>query len=213
MLKALVAVFLVSGLALERVSGSSPAHAQMQDQTAVSIAGLWKIDRTRLPKDQDIWRRRVDALAVGAPDLIAQAAAQNANPLMTAPVGSLTGLEIAELRASMRDLLETAESLSFDVKPSAVTITDDLNRVREYATTGKKEQRQFSATVFDVKTRWTGAALAQELSAHGFNLTEVYLVKSEGHELLVSLTITKPKFTPPVATIQRVYVRPKAAQF
>lgn len=179
---------------------STPAHA--------GYLGSWKVDRRQFPDDQDVWRRRVDAMPddtaasrrtiVGPPD-----------PLLSAPILNASGLDIALLRTAMRDLLETAERLSFQIKPDAVTITDDLNRTLTYATTGAKEKRQLAATKFDVKTRWNGQALTQEISAWTFSMTEVYLLRDDGQELLVSIKIDKPQFQPPIKNIARVYVRIK----
>lgn len=178
----------------------TPAHA--------GYLGSWKVDRRQFPDDQDVWRRRVDAMPddtaasrrtiVGPPD-----------PLLSAPILNASGLDIALLRTAMRDLLETAERLSFQIKPDAVTITDDLNRTLTYATTGAKEKRQLAATKFDVKTRWNGQALTQEISAWTFSMTEVYLLRDDGQELLVSIKIDKPQFQPPIKNIARVYVRIK----
>jgi hypothetical protein len=129
--------------------------------------------------------------------------------MLSAPLISASGLDIALLRTAMRDLLETAERLSFQIKPDSVTITDDLNRTLTYATTGTKEKRQLAATKFDVKTRWNGQALTQELTAWTFGMTEVYLLRDDGQEMLVSIKIDKPQFQPPIKNIARVYVRIK----
>ena len=131
------------------------------------------------------------------------------DPLLSMPIINASGLDIALLRTAMRDLLETAESLAFQIKPDAVTITDDLNRALTYATTATKEKRQLAATKFDVKTRWNGQALTQEITAWTFAMTEVYLLRDDGQELLVSIKIDKPQFQPPIKNIARVYVRIK----
>jgi hypothetical protein len=178
---------------------STPAHA--------GFVGSWKVDRRQFPDDQDVWRRRVDAMPadpvgsrgiVGPPD-----------PMLSAPMINASGLDLALLRTAMRDLLETAERLSFQIKPDSVTITDDLNRTLTYAATGAKEKRQLAATKFDVKTRWNDQALTQEITAWTFGMTEVYLLRDDGQELLVSIKIDKPQFQPPIKNIARVYVRIK----
>jgi hypothetical protein len=169
--------------------------------------GTWKVDRRQFPDDQDVWRRRVDAMP--AEPTGARAIAGPPDPMLSAPVLNANGLDIALLRTAMRDLLETAERLSFQIKPDSVTITDDLNRTLTYATSGAKEKRQLAATKFDVKTRWNGQALTQEITAWTFGMTEVYLLRDDGQELLVSIKIDKPQFQPPIKNIARVYVRIK----
>jgi hypothetical protein len=205
--------FIGTALALLTLSGAASAHRAAAPPRAQStpdrsgFAGAWKVDRHQFPDDQDVWRRRVDAMP--ADPAGARAVAGPPDPMLSAPLISASGLDIALLRTAMRDLLETAERLSFQIKPDAVTITDDLNRTLTYATTGTKEKRQLAATKFDVKTRWNGQALTQELTAWTFGMTEVYLLRDDGQEMLVSIKIDKPQFQPPIKNIARVYVRIK----
>ncbi len=171
-----------------------------------ALVGTWRIDRRQLPKDADVWRRRLDALPVAPTgDPIARATQQLNDPLLAAPVGSYSGMDLALIRTAMRDLLETAETLSFTVNPASVTVLDDLERARIYKTDNQKEKRQLSATEFDVRTHWSGQSLVQELSAWGFTMSEIYLPKEDGHGMLVSITIKKPKFDPKIDEIVRAY--------
>jgi len=199
------------------LAGSTLAAASAQ-QTAVPVEppvsahsrliGSWKIDRRQLPDDQDVWRRRVDAMPTetAAPRAGAFGAS---DPMLASPGSSYSALDIATLRSAMRDLLETAERLSFGLGDDAVTITDDLNRALTFATTGKKERRQLAATEFDAKTKWSGEALTQDVTVWNFAMTEVYLPKQDNEELLVSIRIVKPNFQPPIKDISRVYTRIK----
>ena len=199
------------------LAGSTLAAASV-GQSAVSteptaaghsrIVGAWKIDRRGLPDDQDVWRRRVDAMPT-EPAAPRAGGFTTYDPLLASPGSSYSALDIATLRSAMRDLLETAERLSFELSDDAVTITDDLNRARTYATTGKKERRQLAATEFDAKTKWSGAALTQDITVWNFAMTEVYLPRQDNQELLVSLKIAKPNFQPPIKDIARVYTRIK----
>jgi hypothetical protein len=203
-----------TALALLTLTAAASAHRTSALPLRQSVparggfAGMWKVDRHQFPDDQDVWRRRVDAMpvdpAAGRPVIAGQP-----DPLLASPLTGGSGLEIALLRTAMRDLLETAERLSFQIEAGSVTITDDLNRMLTYATTGKKEQRQLAATKFDVKTQWNGQALTQELTAWTFGMTEVYLMRDDPQEMLVSIKIDKPQFQPPIKDISRVYVRLK----
>jgi hypothetical protein len=159
------------------------------------------LDRVKTKETQDVWKRRLDALR----------AAQEADP----DAGSMFNLRTShapfagdwQLRSAMRDLLEVAESLSFRVSSDSVTITDDLQRALTFATSGNKEKRQLAATEFNVRTRFTGGALTQQMTVDALMLTEVYLPSEDGREMLVSISVDKPDFQPPLKTIMRVYTR------
>jgi hypothetical protein len=167
------------------------------------IAGAWKLDRAKTKDDQDVWKRRLDALRAAE---VAEAADTT---------GYLAALHQShsqyngdwELRSAMRDLLEVAERLSFRVSTDSVTITDDLDRALTFATSGNKEKRQLAATEFNVRTRFSGGALTQLVTVDELMLTEVYLPSEDGSEMLVSITVDKPEFQPPLKNIMRVYTR------
>ena len=194
----LLAGWLVLGLAWS-ASAQGPAATELP--VAAEIAGTWKLDRAKTKDNQDVWKRRLDALR----------AAQEADPDSV----SLFNLRTShapftgdwQLRSAMRDLLEVAESLSFRVAPDSVTITDDLQRALTFATSGTREKRQLAATEFNVRTRFTGGALTQQMTVDELVLTEVYLPSEDGREMLVSISVDKPDFQPPLKTIMRVYTR------
>jgi hypothetical protein len=194
----LVAGWLVLGLAW---SSSAQGPAANGSTASTDLVGTWKLDRVKTKENQDVWKRRLDALR----------AAQEADP----NTGSVFSLRQAhapfagdwQLRSAMRDLLEVAESLSFRVSPDSVTITDDLQRALTFATSGNKEKRQLAATEFSVRTKFTGGALTQQMMVDELTLTEVYLPSEDGREMLVSISVDKPDFQPPLKTIMRVYTR------
>jgi hypothetical protein len=173
-------------------AAGSPAPAE--------LVGTWKLDRTKSKDDQGVWKRRLDALR----------AAQEAEPdagMFNLRTSRAPFSGDWQLRSAMRDLLEVAESLSFRVSPDSVTITDDLQRALTFATSGTKEKRQLAATEFNVRTRFTGGALTQQMTVDELMLTEVYLPSEDGREMLVSISVDKPDFQPPLKTIMRVYTR------
>src|SRR5580692_7331893 len=194
----LVAGWLVLGLAWSSFAQQTAATGL---PAATELAGTWKLDRAKTKDDQGVWKRRLDALR----------AAQEADP----DAGSVFSLRTShapfagdwQLRSAMRDLLEVAESLSFRVSSDSVTITDDLQRALTFATSGTKEKRQLAATEFNVRTRFTGGALTQQMTVDELTLTEVYLPSEDGREMLVSISVDKPDFQPPLKTIMRVYTR------
>lgn len=166
------------------------------------LAGTWKLDRDKTKDGQDVWRRRLDALR-------AQQAAEMPEFFGSSPTRASQGPLSADwtLKSAMRDLLETAESLSFRISGDSVTITDDLERAITFATTGTKEKHQLAATEFNARTRFTGGALTQRLTVDELALTEVYLPSADGKEMLVSISVTKPDFDPPLKPIMRIYTR------
>ncbi len=197
-----VVMLVIACAATCLVQGLVAAQSGPSDRPATSaLIGVWKLDRTKTKDDQDVWKRRLDGLraqqAVNAPasDPFAQ---RQARP----PV-----INDWQLRSAMRDLLEVAEQLSVRVESDSVTITDDLERVLKFATNGSKEKRQLAATPFVVRTRWSGAALTQDISVSELGMTMIYLPSEDGREMLVSISVDKPAFQPPLKQIMRVYTR------
>lgn len=192
---AVVAIVLaVPSVAVVRAGTGSAA--------SVSIAGTWRFDRSQSKDGSDVWRRRLDAMRADE----AAAAASSDEPsalrlerLMESPDW--------RLRAALRDLLEVADRLTFSLDAGRVTITDDLDRSRTYATDGTKEKRQLAATEFQARTSWNGSSLVQDIVADRLTLAEVYLPAADGQSLLLSITIVKPKFEPPIAPMTRIYAR------
>lgn len=197
----LVTGWLVGSLAWSASAAQGPSLAAAPTPAA-QLVGSWKLDRAKTKDGQDVWKRRLDAMR----------AAQIAEPADAAGMFALhTGHAPYtgdwQLKSAMRDLLEIAERLSFRFSDESVTITDDLNRALTFATTGTKEKRQLSATQFNARTRFSGGALTQLVTSDELALTEVYLPSEDGTEMLVSITVDKPDFKPPLKDIMRVYTR------
>jgi hypothetical protein len=194
----LLAGWLVLGLAWS-LSAQGPAATGLPP--SAELAGTWKLDRAKTKDGQDVWKRRLDALR----------AAQEADPdtvsMFTLRTSRAPFAGDWQLKSAMRDLLEVAESLSFRISPDSVTITDDLQRALTFATSGTKEKRQLAATEFNVRTRFTGGALTQQMTVDELVLTEVYLPSEDGRDMLVSISVDKPDFQPPLKAIMRVYTR------
>lgn len=195
---------LVIAVALALVWPSAGSGQNVARAAAVtSLSGSWKFDRSQTKDNQDAWRRRVDAMRITDPATFGQT---NSDPTASSIARTVESPDWL-LRSALRDLLEIAERLSFQVDDASVTITDDLNRVLTFATTGTREKRQLAATEFDAKTTWTGAALTQDIRASSLQLTEVYLPSKDGRQMIVSIKVVKPQFQPPLKDILRVYVR------
>jgi hypothetical protein len=188
---------LVRGLAAAQ-SGPGPADRP----ASTPLIGVWKLDRAKTKDDQDVWKRRLDGLRAQQ----AASAPLNADPFGSRQVRPPV-INDWQLRAAMRDLLEVAEQLSFRMEGESITITDDLERALKFATKGAKEKRQVAATPFMVRTRWNGAALTQDITVAELGMTVIYLPSEDGREMLVSISVDKPTFQPPLKNIMRVYTR------
>lgn len=184
----------------------APASAQQPvtdgSLAAAQLVGTWRLDREKTKDGQDVWKRRLDAMRAQQeaemPDFFGSASQRTSHgPLSTDWT----------LKSAMRDLLETAQRLSFRVSGDSITITDDLDRALTFATTGSKERHQLAATEFNARTRFSGGALTQQLTVDQLALMEVYLTSADGKEMLVSISVTKPDFDPPLKPIMRVYTR------
>jgi hypothetical protein len=198
---ALVTGWLVGSLSWSATAAQAPSVPSSL-APATQLVGTWKLDRAKTKDGQDIWKRRLDAMR----------AAQEAEPADAAGVFALHTGHVPytgdwQLKSAMRDLLEIAEKLSFHFADDSVTITDDLNRTLTFATTGTKEKRQLSATEFNARTRFSGGALTQLVTSDELAMTEVYLPSEDGTEMLVSITVAKPDFKPPLKDMMRVYTR------
>ena len=197
----LVTGWLVVGLAWSSTAAQAPSVAP-SSAPAVQLLGTWKLDRAKTKDGQDVWKRRLDAMRAAQ-----EAESPDAAGMFAIHTGHVPYTGDWQLKSAMRDLLEIAEKLSFRFADDSVTITDDLNRELTFATTGAKEKRQLSATEFNARTRFSGGALTQLLTSDELALTEVYLPSEDGNEMLVSITVDKPDFKPPLKDIMRVYTR------
>jgi len=193
-----LAALLAEGLV---VAQTGPADRP----TSNALAGVWKLDRAKTKDDQDTWRRRLDGLRASQPG---PPSVSSADPfgLFTNRTAQANGNDW-QLRSAMRDLLEVAEGLTFQIAPDSVTITDDLDRSLKFATNGSKDKRQLAATEFVARTKWAGPALTQEITVGELLLTVVYLPSEDGRDMLVSIIVDKPTFQPPLKHIMRVYSR------
>jgi hypothetical protein len=200
-MRAQVSVLVVSVLAFA-LSGPTSARQGPSSPVAVSITGTWKLDRQKTKDSQDVWKRRLDAMRAAQQDEAPDAAGMFALRTGHTPY---TGEWL--LKSAMRDLLEVAERLSFAVSGQSVTITDDLQRALTFATSGNKEKRQLAATEFNVRTRFSGGALEQQMTVDELVMTEIYLPSEDGREMLISINVDKPDFQPPLKSIMRVYTR------
>ena len=194
---ALVAGWLVLGLAWSS-SAQQPGANGLPGST--ELVGTWKLDRDKTKDNQDVWKRKLDALRAAQDD-------PDGGGPFNLRVSHAPFSGDWQLKSAMRDLLEVAESLSFRVSSDSVTITDDLQRVLTFATSGSKEKRQLAATEFNVRTKFTGNALTQQMTVDELVMTEIYLPSEDGREMLVSISVEKPDFQPPLKTIMRVYTR------
>lgn len=115
------------------------------------------------------------------------------------------GLERAD---TIRDLLEVPERLMFAVSPEAVTITDDLERARTYATDNKSKRYQLGAATFNARTHWDGPQLKQQVwTTLGLKMFETYFLSQDAKRLFVIIRIGDPVKGELQPGVNRVYDR------
>lgn len=102
-------------------------------------------------------------------------------------------LSMSEQRGLYRDLLEVPEVLKIKVADGTVSFTDDLDRARSYATTGKKQHYQLGAASYDAKVHWEGNQLFKEIEGtRGFKIHETYFLSEDGKRLFVVIRVGDP---------------------
>jgi hypothetical protein len=102
-------------------------------------------------------------------------------------------LSMSEVRGLFRDLLEVPEILRIKVTDGTVSFTDDLDRERNYPTTGKKQHYQLGAASYDAKVHWEGNQLFREIEgARGFKMHETYFLSEDGKRLFVIIRVGDP---------------------
>jgi hypothetical protein len=115
---------------------------------------------------------------------------------------------VRESRDMARDLLEVAERFTIAVGADTVTITDDLERQRQYATNGGKERHQIAASRFDVWTEWQGAQLRQRIEgSFDFKMTQTFFLSPDGRRLFVIIRVGEPRRGTAQVGFNRVYDR------
>jgi hypothetical protein len=115
---------------------------------------------------------------------------------------------VRESRDMARDLLEVAERLTLEVGPDTVTVTDDLERQRSYATNGSKERHQIAASRFDVRTEWQGAQLQQRIEgSFDFKMTQTFFLSPDGRRLFLIIRVGEPRRGATQVGFNRVYDR------
>ncbi len=113
-----------------------------------------------------------------------------------------------ENRDMMRDLLEIAETLEFTVSDGAVTITDDLERVRTFSTDGSRQRTRLGASEFSARVRWDGNRLRRDIEGtFGFRMTETYFLSPDANRLFVILRVGNTARGRRPAGADRVYDR------
>lgn len=123
------------------------------------------------------------------------------------PRGTSGTFETA-FRRTLRDLLEIAESYSIKVDAGRATVIDDLGRALVFTLNGRKEKHRLGATEFEARSAWDGVRLTLDVEAYGgFRMSQVFQPSEDAQSLFVAMVVQKPKFTPPIKDVTRVYRR------
>jgi hypothetical protein len=115
---------------------------------------------------------------------------------------------IRETQGLQRNLLEVPETLTIAVADATVTMTDDLERERTYATDGRKLKYQLGAAQYEARAEWQGAQLRKHIEgAYGFRMSETYFLSPDAKRLFVIVRVGEPKRDEPQIGYNRVYDR------
>jgi hypothetical protein len=113
-----------------------------------------------------------------------------------------------ESRSLRRDLMEVPEALTIAIADGAVSITDDLDRTRVYATSGLKQKYQLGAARYAAATEWKDSQLQKHIEASdGFRMTETYFLSPDGQRMFVIVRLGDPKKGTSTVGVNRVYDR------
>lgn len=113
-----------------------------------------------------------------------------------------------EARDMARDLLEVPETLDLEVTDAAVTITDDLDRVRTYPTDGSRGRYRLGASEFSARVRWENGRLRRDIDGtFGFRMSETYFLSDDANRLFVIVRVGEPGRGRRAPGFDRVYDR------
>jgi hypothetical protein len=111
-------------------------------------------------------------------------------------------------RDTRRDLLEIAPRLDILASASAVTVTDDLDRVLEFPADGAKRKYQIGAAVFEARASWDRGRFVIDIEGpDGLKMSEALFLSKDGSRLFVVIRVGEPAKTLRPVGVNRVYDR------
>ena len=111
-------------------------------------------------------------------------------------------------RDTLRDLMEIAPGLSFDVTSAAVTVKDDLDRSLSFPTDGRKQKYMLGAAMFDARASWDGSQFKLDIAGpDNLKMIQTFFLSEDGSRLFLIIRVGEQmKGARPVG-VNRVYDR------
>jgi hypothetical protein len=111
-------------------------------------------------------------------------------------------------RDTLRDLMEIAPGLSFDVTGTSVVLTDDLERTLTFPTDGRKQKYVLGAAMFDAKAYWEGSKLKVDIEGpNSLKMNQTLFLSEDGSRLFVIIRVGQPAKGERPTGVNRVYDR------
>jgi|GEM_PF-6159563 hypothetical protein len=192
-----------------------PASGTSAGETRARFSGLWRYNGEF--SINPATGRPERAPAGSAPPPLVQPPANRVTPMAGAgaeaeviaasPFGP-SPRAIREHRDMVRDLMEIAETLELTIDDDAVTIEDDLERVRRYPTDGRFYEYRLGASAFRARVSWDGERLVREIQGtFGFRMRETWFLSPEGQRLFIIMRVDGIERSRPAVGADRVYDR------
>jgi hypothetical protein len=211
-----VLVCATGALARQEPAGANPTTGPKAGPPE-KLVGQWVFDDDESIEDQRNWRRPVGSGRPAVLNPTGNSGVQRTPSGMGSSIPTPQGVRRyptanmsfdSAFRRTLRDLLEIAESYAIKVEDGRATVTDDLDRALVFTLNGRKEKHRLAATEFEARSTWDGVRLALDVEAYGgFRMSQVFQPSEDGQALFVAMVVQKPKFTPPIKNITRVYRR------
>ena len=113
-------------------------------------------------------------------------------------------------RDTLRDLMEIAPGLSFEVTGTSVTLTDDLDRSLTFPTDGRKQKYLLGAAMFNAKAYWEGSKLKLDIEGpNSLKLNQTLFLSEDGSRLFLIIRVGEPVKGERPTGVNRVYDRVK----
>ena len=113
-------------------------------------------------------------------------------------------------RDTLRDLMEIAPGLSFEVTDTTVTLTDDLERTLMFPTDGRKQKYLLGAAIFDAKAYWEGSKFKLDIAGpNSLKLNQTLFLSEDGSRLFLIIRVGEPVKGEWPTGVNRVYDRVK----
>jgi hypothetical protein len=114
---------------------------------------------------------------------------------------------MAQMRDTLRELLQPAVRLTIVQGGDTFSVTDDQGRVRKFVANGKGEKHQLAAATVETRTQWKDGGLVTEWkTGRGPTVVRTYRLDASRRQLTVETTMKGGRAgAPDRAPVRHVY--------